>query len=557
VATRVLLALIFYQSIGAAPGITGRVLSHDGSPVTGGSVTLLMSITGHIDAAIDRRGQFRIVPDGIGPRQLFISVPGHAPYRAIVTVPSSQVMALPDITLTEATYFRARFVTADGEQLAASGLRRQSIDSEGRSILDPLGHVQQHGELDGTLTIGPLPAGRTLLAFDRPGYAQTRLRDVTVNGTQDLIDGGTITIARGAQLHVDVVDAKGQAVPRHDVWLEDANQPSPLAFPPVRTNDAGRAVFDRLAAGRYRVSTQTPERCGAQQLTLSRLANVGGNGASRLRLVVGGRVAVRITSAVGPMFGRSVRLSPDSPAEAPWRLPILDSLARRGVPIPASSPPSCGAVTDNDGRITLTPFPPGPAIVKVRMFNSTYVTRVTVPDGSGEIVIDVPDGMIPVRVTNRANQSPLSAQIVWSAGGTRVEASTTANGDALIEGTGAAGGTMTISAREFQTLEGAFAETPETQQEIALVPAPSARLAVRVVNDAGDAIRDAIVQLLPRGAADAPEFTTTDSKGVAAFMNAPAGPLQFSASAAGFKTAALRVAEEDRASIAITLSRAQ
>ena len=127
----------------------------------------------------------------------------------------------------------------------------------------------------------------------------------------------------------------------------------------------------------------------------------------------------------------------------------------------------------------------------------------------------------------------------------------------MIEGAGAAGGTMTISAREFQTLEGAFAETPETQQEIALVPAPSARLAVRVGNDAGDAIGDAIVELLPRGAADAPEFTTTDSKGVATFMNVPEGPLQFSASAAGFKTAAIRVTEEDRASIAITLIRAQ
>jgi hypothetical protein len=538
------------------PGISGRVLSHDGSAVTAGSVTLLMSITGRVDAAIDRRGQFRVVPDGTGPRQLFISVPGHAPYRAIVHVPSSRAMALPDIMLSDATYFRARFATADGEQLAASALKLRSIDSDEGSILDPFGHLQQRGELDGTLTIGPLPAGRTLMAFDRPGYAQTRLRDVNVNGKQDLIDGGTITIAPGAQLNVDVVDAKGQAVPRHDVWLQDASQPSPLSFPMVRTNEEGRAVFDRLAAGRYRVSTQTPERCGPQHLTVSRLANVGSSGASRLRLVAGGRVAVRITSVVGPMSGRSVSLSPDAPGEPPWRLRIVDSMARRNMPIPAGSPQACGAITDNDGRITLTPFPPGPAIVKVRMFNSTYVTRATVPEGSGEIAIAVPDGMIPVRVINRANQSPLSAQIVWSAGGGRVEAGTTANGDALIEGAGAAGGTMTISAREFQTLEGAFAETPDTQQEIALLPAPSARLTVRVVNEAGDAV-GAIVQLLPRGAADAPEFTAADPKGVAVFINVPAGPLQFSAHAAGFKTAAIRVAEEDRASITITLIRAQ
>ena len=563
VAARILLTYVLAVAVlhaaqpAAPPAITGRVLSHDGSPVSGGSVTLLTSTTSHVDAAIDQRGRFRIVPDATGPRQLFISVTGHAPYRAIVSVPSSRAMALPDITLDDATYFRVRFATGDGDQVATSALRLRSLDSDGFPIADPLGHVQQRSELDGTLTIGPLPAGRTLLAFDRPGFPQTRLRDVNVNSSQPLIDGGTITINKGAELHVDVLDAKGQPVPRHEVWLEDANQPSPLSFPVARTNEDGRAIFDRLAAGRYRVSTQTAERCGPQLLSVSRLVNVGTSGASRLRVVIGGRVAVRIRSAVLPMFGRSVRMSPDAPGDAPWRPRVFEMMARRGVTVPASSPPSCGGVTDNDGRLALAPFPPGPAIVHVRLFNSTYVTRVTVPEGGGEIVIDVPEGLIPVRVTNRASQAPISAQIVWSAGGARIEALATANGDALIEGAGAAGGTMTITAREFQTLEGAFAETPGTQQEIALVPAPSSRLIVHVVNESGDAVSGAIVQLLRRGPADAAEFAAADVKGVAAFLNVPEGPLQFSASAEGFTAAAVRVPEEQRASIRITLARAQ
>ena len=186
------------------PGITGQVLTPDGSPVTQGNVLLMTSATGRVTAGIDRTGHFRIVPDGTGWQRLFISVPGFAPHRIDVTVPPSRIMTLPEITLLEATYFRARFVTPEGEQVAAGGLRRRSIDADGMSILDPLNHVREQAELDGSITIGPLPPGRTQLVFDRPAFAQTRLRDLNVNGKQPVMEGGTITIERGAQLHVDI-----------------------------------------------------------------------------------------------------------------------------------------------------------------------------------------------------------------------------------------------------------------------------------------------------------------------------------------------------------------
>src|SRR5689334_12276383 len=121
---RILIAAALLQSVAPAPGISGRVLTADGSPATQGSVALVSS--DRVTAAIDRNGAFRIVPIGSAPQNLFISVPGHAPYHAIVTLPASRQIALPDIALVEATYFHVRFATTDGEPLAATGLRRRS-----------------------------------------------------------------------------------------------------------------------------------------------------------------------------------------------------------------------------------------------------------------------------------------------------------------------------------------------------------------------------------------------------------------------------------------------
>ena len=541
------------QPAAAPPGITGQVLAPDGSPVTQGNVTLMTTPAARVNVAIDRTGKFRIFPDSTGWHGLFVSVPGYAPYRATVTVPSSRVMALPAITLLEATYFHARFVNADGEQLAAGGLRRQSIDADGVSILDPLDHVREQIELDGSITIGPLPPGRTLLAFNRPPYAQTRLRDLNVTGAKQTIEGGTIPIGPGGQLHVDIVDGSDRPVPRHEVWIEDAIQPSPLSFMAVRTDEQGRAVFDRLASGRYRVWTRTAERCEKRvELTIAKLVSAGGGGEARTRMIIGGRAVFRITSALGPVAGRGVVVTPDSPPQSPWAV-RLGQFSPRRMPIMPSSPQGCGGATDGDGRLVLTPFPPGPAQLRVSLFNSSYHVRFTVPEGEREVVIAVPDGLIPVKVTDRTNQQPVQAQLTWVGGGGRVEASTNANGDALLESVGAAGGTLTISARDHQTLEGSFDETPDTLQEVALVPSPTTRVALRVVSSAGDAIAGAVVQLHGRSPSTADEFVVADAKGLASFADVPPGPLRISAHADGFAPATVQVPEEGRASVVVAL----
>jgi hypothetical protein len=537
-------------------GVTGRVLAPDGSTIAHGTVMLMTSATNHVSATIDRTGQFRIVPDSSGWQRLFISVPGLAPHRLHVTVPPSRIIALPDITLNPATYFRARFVTTEGEPLGAAGLRRRSFDGDGATMPDPLDHAREQIDPDGTITIGPLAPGRWLLAFDRAPLAQTRLRDVDVTGTRPIIDGGVITIDPGTVLHVDVVDGEGKPVPRHQVWLEDAIQPSPLSFPPLRTDEQGHVVFDRLASGRYRVWTRTPERCGNQELAVSRLVSASGRGEALTKLVVGGRARIRITSPLGPVAGRAVVLSPDSPPEPPWQIRFADFATRPGrTMMPTPSRAACRAATDAAGRVTMAPFPPGPSQLRVVLFNSTYITRVNVPEGDREMAIAVPDGLVPVRAIDQISRQPVGgAQVAWVGGGGRVEAMATPNGDALLEAVGMTGGTLTISARGYQPLEGGFDDTPGTMQEVALAPVAASRLTMRVVDRDGAAIAGAVVGLLARDPRNATEFVAADVKGIASFADVPPGNLQFTAHAKGFAPAALRVAEDRRVSIILTLT---
>jgi hypothetical protein len=170
------------QPVMAPPAISGRVIAPDGSPVASGSVALMVSSMNRVTAAITRDGEFRITPDRADRQALFIAVPGFAPYRANVTVPPSRAMKLPDIQLRAATYYRVQLIAADGDQLGGRGVKWRTLDADGATVPDPLQLAVEQTEADGTITIGPLPIGRTIFAFDRAPLAQTRLRDAVVNG---------------------------------------------------------------------------------------------------------------------------------------------------------------------------------------------------------------------------------------------------------------------------------------------------------------------------------------------------------------------------------------
>jgi hypothetical protein len=279
------------QPVVEDPGVSGYVLAPDGTPVSGGTVVTQSGIVS-TTASIDGTGRFRLVPMRAGFHQLLVTVPGLAPYRVTATVPDSRSLRLPVIRLAPGAYFRVRLVSPAGEPIIAPRLRRRLFDVSGTPIVDGLGdRIAEPADNDGAITIGPLPRGIMSVAVDMPLFAQTRVPDVNVGDATNIVDGGTIAIQQpGAVLHVDVLDKTGAPVPDHEVFIDDARPRSPLVFPPVRTNQQGRATFDRLATGRYRVWTTTaPKRCANVVLATSRVVAVSDSGTVETPLVVGGR----------------------------------------------------------------------------------------------------------------------------------------------------------------------------------------------------------------------------------------------------------------------------
>lgn len=539
-------------------GLSGYVLAPDGTPVSDGSV-VIDSPGLRASASIERTGRFRVVPNVPGAHRVYVSVSGLAPYRVNVTVPPSRTLRLPVIRLSPATYFRARFVSAGGEPITAPRLTRQSLDVSGMPIIyTPDDRAADPIDRDDTVTIGPLPRGITMLALNSPPFAQTRLRDLLVTGGETLLDGGTVVVQPGAVLHVDVVDETGAPVPQHVVSIEDVRSPSPLSFPPARTNHLGRATFDRLAPGRYRLRTRVVEYCGSRMLSVARVVSVGGSGTLLTRLIVGGQATFRLTSAFGPMRGISVSASPDSgpPSPPAWLRPRSDVPAFALRPMgPVTFQTSCAGFTDDDGRVTLKDFPPGPARVEVQLRNSTYVRQVNVPDGLRAIAIAIPDGFLPLHLTHAITNEPVTAAaITWTGGGARVEAKASGNGDALLEGVDSTGGTLAITAAGYEPAELKLSEPTTIVQELALMPAPATSLRPRVITTSGEPVPNAVVELLPANPIEAGHIAMSDAKGFASFSDVPPGALRLVASADRFVIAAMQVADDSRSDIVLTLA---
>src|SRR5262249_28025878 len=141
------------------PGVTGYVLAPDGTPVSGGTV---IAQSGMISAraAIDSTGRFRVVPLRSGLQQFIVNVPGLAPYRVDVNVPACRSLRLPIVRLQSGAYSRVRLVTAGGEAIIGTQLRRRLFAAGGTQIFAPLDdRASSLTDNDGITTIGPLPRG--------------------------------------------------------------------------------------------------------------------------------------------------------------------------------------------------------------------------------------------------------------------------------------------------------------------------------------------------------------------------------------------------------------
>src|SRR5262249_15746435 len=185
------------------------------------------------------------------------------------------------------------------------------------------------------------------------------------------------------------------------------------------------------------------------------------------------------------------------------------------------------------------------------------VREVEVPSDEREGPVATPEGFLPVHVANALKEQPVAgATIRWTGSGARVEATSTASGDALLEGVGTASGTLAVAAQGYKAAEEPLTEPPGVLHMIALMPLPPATiLRPRVTTASGEPLPRALVELISANPANVPPVAVTDAQGIVTFSDVPSGSLQLIASADGFVTSALHIAADRKGDVAFTLSR--
>lgn len=525
------------KSPSARPALSGYVLTPEWLPVSGGTVNVLSSLAQRV-TTIESDGRFRIEALGPGTYDLRVSVPRLMTHRVRLTMPSSGHLMLPPIRLSPPSYVRLRVLSPAGEPITAPRVFSDSYDVEGTLIPERPGEWGPNpAHADGITTIGPLPRGIAVLGVDTPPFARTPLPDVRVTGESPLIDAGTVTLEPGATLQVTVVDGAGNPVPDHEVHLDDGVALSSVPWPPVRTDANGRAVFERLHSGRYTLRARGLQPCGAVWPTAGSSVDVGGSGTVEKRLVIAGVLRLRLTSAGVPLAATRVSVAPDLPSRRqpswlrqPSRAFLFQSRFRG---LPGEAP--CAGVTDSAGRVTLPNVPPGRARATVSLRTSTWLRRLQVPADGRQVSVQIPAGILPLRIVAADARKPISgATITWTSGGARVEAAASVTGDVLAEGVSADAGTLAVRAPTYRPLALRFAAPPDVLYEVALEPVGGPELRCRIVSEAGRPLPDTVVELVPHDRLEVGQLATTDPQGAVRFLDVSSGPARIVARADGY-----------------------
>jgi hypothetical protein len=91
--------------------------------------------------------------------------------------------------------------------------------------------------------------------------------------------------------------------------------------------------------------------------------------------------------------------------------------------------------------------------------------------------------------------------------------------------------------------------------DVALERTLERNLQARVVTASGQPLPDAVVELTSLDPMEIPRIAVTDPRGVVMFIDAPPGSIRLTASADGFATGAVSLAEDRRTGIVVMLAR--
>jgi hypothetical protein len=488
----------------------------------------------------DRDGAFRLRDLAPGLYAVTLQAPGHTARRLRVDVPSSR-MALPPIQLAPECYARARFVSAAGSPVQVDRVVGHSFDLRGTRLSQARDEwMPRAAGDDGTVLIGPLPLGITVLAIDLPGVARTRLPDVRVSGVPSIVDIGTVVVTRGADLHVRVVDASGAPRQGALVKVADTSALSLLRVLPRRTDAEGLATFEGLARGTYRVTSDGDFPCGRETPEVERIVDLPAAGTRHERLVVGGAaVTLHAVREGAPLAGVTVILEPvrAKPRWPDW-WPSSSRAGHDQARYVAVRMSLCRGSTDGEGELTLPNVPFGPTRVTVLLPSAAWSTTASVPIGGRSMRVDIPGEAISLRVSRGDTGAPVpQADAGWESARGTVRAIATHTGDVLLDGVARGPGRLTITADGFGRFERDLHERPDMTMDVRLTPEPPPYAVVRVADVDGAPIPNAIVYVdLQDGAAD-DEVAATGPDGMMRFDVVRPGAVRVTAWADGYASA--------------------
>jgi hypothetical protein len=361
---------------------------------------------------------------------------------------------------------------------------------------------------------------------------------VRVTGERETLDLGTLRLDPGARLEVDLVDQANVPVPNQWVSLAPESAFSPDQFPAMLSDSAGRATFDRLGSGRYRVSARASRLCGYVRPVVARWVTVGGNASVRQRLQIAGvQMSVRLTTAGAPLASAPLSLSADvaEPSVPSW---LTDPNRGRLFSPPVYSSTGCEGMTDKDGVATIQYVPAGPAKISVPFVSSTFVRRVSIPPEDGELALDIPTGIASLRIIDAGTGEPATAALVqWLSGGSEVVARVPATGDVLFEGIRDGSASVIVTKQGYEPLKAELPGPPPTLHTIALRRRPDRTLQCRVQTEDGDPIANAVVEIVSSDPLRPVHLAGTDARGLVLFADLPEGTLRLTASADGYVSA--------------------
>jgi hypothetical protein len=234
------------------------------------------------------------------------------------------------------------------------------------------------------------------------------------------------------------------------------------------------------------------------------------------------------------LVGASVSVTPDStpPAAPAWLRGPHPFAAFRDRFLGLAVGSTCTGNTGADGRVAYPSMPPGPARVAVRFGHSTWVRRLEVAGDGREVTLQIPSGVLPLRVVDAESQSPVNgAEITWLSGGTRVDAIASVTGEALLEGVSNRPGTLTVRGPNYKPVEVQLQRPPEVLYEVALEHTAAPELHWRVVTSSGAPLSGAVVELVPHDSLEMTQVATTDREGIVRFFNLSEGPFRLIARA--------------------------